>query len=73
MTIFKVQLEDICIDVSTMKEMFGDNFKQAWEIHSMEQMDEVKYIDENEVINSRKKWLYFLKNIEKPECLHKSW
>ena len=42
MTIFTVQLEDICIDVSTMKEMFRDNFKQAREKHSMAQMGEVE-------------------------------
>ena len=73
MTIFKVQLEDICIDVRTMKEMFGDNFNQAWEIRSMEQMNEVNYRDENEIINNREKWPYLLKYMEKPECLHESW
>ena len=52
-----------------MKELFGENFKEAREIHSTEKKEEVKYIDEKEDINTREKWLYLLQNMEKRECV----
>ncbi len=49
-----------------MKEMFGESFKDVLKTQNM-QNEALQYINEDETINSRKKWKFLIKNMEKKE------
>ena len=68
---FYLKQYEICLDTflflqEAMKEMFGESFKDVLKTQNM-QNEALQYINEDETINSRKKWKFLIKNMEKKE------